>query len=370
LRGVGFGVVYRWWLAGQSLVAEAQKELKAADSRRRLVLMAEIIFSGQRLRQIIKRMRRLRILVVGDLMLDEFVWGKVSRISPEAPVPVVHVERQTFFPGGAANVARNLAELGVGVGVCGMRGDDANGEQLAGLLRGAKMDAKGLFVSRKFPTIVKTRIIARTQQVVRVDREEPLQFTSDDLKRIRAYLRRELPKYDAVIVEDYAKGFVVQEIFDELVGAGKNRPIVSVDPNPNNLLNFSGATVVKPNRVEAYAACAVRGVDNSARPLDEIGGDLLQRWGLPYLLVTLSEHGMKLYSPGVRPYHTPTKAREVFDVSGAGDTVIAFFTAALAAGVSGDEAAELANHAAGVVVSKLGTATVSAEELIASVSKK
>ena len=332
--------------------------------------MAEIKFSKQRLGQIIKRMRQSRILVVGDLMLDEFVWGRVSRISPEAPVPVVHVEKQTFFPGGAANVARNLAELGVSVGVCGMRGDDANGEQLAQLLRGAKMDTKGLFTSRKFPTIVKTRIIARTQQVVRVDREEKLQFATDELKKIRAYLRRELPKYDAVIVEDYAKGFVVQEIFDELVGAGNKKLIVSVDPNPNNLLNFTGATVVKPNRVEAYAACAVKGIDNSARPLDEIGADLLRRWNLPYLLVTLSEHGMKLYQRGGKPYHTPTKAKEVYDVSGAGDTVIAFFTAALAAGLRGDEAAELANHAAGVVVSKLGTATVSAGELIASMSKK
>jgi D-beta-D-heptose 7-phosphate kinase/D-beta-D-heptose 1-phosphate adenosyltransferase len=333
--------------------------------------MAEITFSRRRLNQIVKRMRQQRILVVGDLMLDEFVWGKVSRISPEAPVPVVHVEKQTFFPGGAANVARNLADLGVGVGVCGMRGDDANGEQLTRLLRGAKMDTKGLFVSKRFPTIVKTRIIARTQQVVRVDREEKLKFALGDLKKIRAYLRRELPKYDAVIVEDYAKGFLVQEIFDELViSGGKKKVIISVDPNPNNLLNFNGATVVKPNKVEAYAACAVKGIDNSSRPLDEIGEDLLQRWNLPYLLVTLSEHGMKLYRRGKHAYHTPTKAREVFDVSGAGDTVIAFFTAALAAGVSGDEAAELANHAAGVVVSKLGTATVSAEELIASVSKK
>jgi D-beta-D-heptose 7-phosphate kinase/D-beta-D-heptose 1-phosphate adenosyltransferase len=332
--------------------------------------MAEVTFPRQRLNQIIKRMQKLRILVVGDLMLDEFVWGKVSRISPEAPVPVVHVEKQTFFPGGAANVARNLADLGVNVGVCGMCGDDANGGQLTGLLRGAKMDTKGLFVSKKFPTIVKTRIIARTQQVVRVDREEKLKFLPGDLKKIREYLRRELPKYDAVIVEDYAKGFVVQEIFDELVISGGKKLIISVDPNPNNLLNFSGASVVKPNKVEAYAACAVKGVDNSERPLDEIGQDLLERWNLPYLLVTLSEHGMKLFQRGGRPYHTPTKAKEVFDVSGAGDTVIAFFTAALAAGLDGDEAAEIANHAAGVVVSKLGTATVSPEELIAGVLAK
>ncbi|MDR1190834.1 MAG: PfkB family carbohydrate kinase, partial [Verrucomicrobiales bacterium] len=296
-------------------------------------------FSKPRLARIIKRMQQQRVLVVGDLMLDEFVWGRVSRISPEAPVPVVHVEKETFFPGGAANVARNLAELGVSVSVCGMRGADAAGERLAALLRGAGMATQGLFTSKKFPTIVKTRIIARTQQVVRVDREARLTFTPGEGQKIRAFLRRVLPSFDAVIVEDYAKGFVVQEIFDELVAGGRKR-IISVDPNPNNPLNFSGATVVKPNRTEAYAACAVRGVDNSARPLDEIGADLLQRWSLPYLLVTLSEHGMKLYQPGGAVYHTPTKAKEVYDVSGAGDTVIAFFTAALAAGLRGDEAAE------------------------------
>ncbi|MDR1304159.1 MAG: PfkB family carbohydrate kinase, partial [Verrucomicrobiales bacterium] len=302
--------------------------------------MAEIKFSKRRLAQIIQPMQRQRVLVIGDLMLDEFVWGRVSRISPEAPVPVVHVEKQTFFPGGAANVARNLADLGVSVGVCGLRGADADGERLARLLRGAKMDTAGLFASKKFPTIVKTRIIARTQQVVRVDREEKFTHTADELKAIRAFLRRALPKYDAVIVEDYAKGFLTQEIFDELTVSRNKKLIISVDPNPNNLLDFSGATVVKPNKTEAYAACATPGVDNRARPLDDVGADLLQRWSLPFLLVTLSEHGMMLYQPGAKPYHTPTKAKEVYDVSGAGDTVIAFFTAALAAGLRGDEAAE------------------------------
>jgi D-beta-D-heptose 7-phosphate kinase/D-beta-D-heptose 1-phosphate adenosyltransferase len=263
-----------------------------------------------------------------------------------------------------------LAEFGIMVGVCGMRGTDAAGERLARLLSDAKMNTKGLFISEKFPTIVKTRIIARTQQVVRVDREEKLTFTPEEVKKIRAFLKRELPNYDAVIVEDYAKGFLTQEIFDELIISGNQQAIISVDPNPNNLLNFSGATVVKPNRTEAYAACAVKGVDNNARPLDDIGADLLRRWHLPYLLITLSEHGMKLFQPNGEVYHTPTKAKEVYDVSGAGDTVIAFFTSALAAGLHGDEAAEIANHAAGVVVSKLGTATVSTGELIASVFDK
>ncbi|MDD5261697.1 MAG: D-glycero-beta-D-manno-heptose-7-phosphate kinase [Methylacidiphilales bacterium] len=330
--------------------------------------MAEITFSPARLKKIVQRMQELRILVIGDLMLDEFVWGKVTRISPEAPVPVVHVTQETAMPGGAANVARNLADFGIKVGVCGVLGKDAAGENLARLLRKARMDTKGLFIENRFSTIVKTRIIARHQQVVRVDREAPLKFRESEIEQIRSFLKKEIEGYDAVIVEDYGKGFLTQEIYDEVAELAKPKNlIIAVDPNPNNPLNFTGATVVKPNRLEACAACGIADVEENDK-LDAVGRDLLERWQLPYLLITLGEHGMMLYQRFLPPHHTPTRAREVFDVSGAGDTAISFFTAALAAGLNGNEAAEIANHAAGVVVSKLGTATLQPEELIEAIA--
>jgi len=326
--------------------------------------MPDIYFSAKQLKSLIQKMQKLRILVLGDLMLDEFVWGKVSRISPEAPVPIVHVTQETLFPGGAANVARNLADFGIGVGICGVLGRDPAGDRLTRLMKKARMDTKGLYVNKKFSTIVKTRIIARQQQVVRVDRETPLRFGPAEVEKVKSYLRREQPKYDAVIVEDYGKGFLTQEIYDEVVRIGsRKKQIIAVDPNPNNHLNFTGATVVKPNRSEACALCGTKDTEDEEQ-VDRGGRQLLERWKLPYLLVTMGEHGMKLYQPGRSAHHTPTRAREVFDVSGAGDTVISFFTAALAAGLSGNEASEIANHAAGVVVSKLGTATLQPAELI------
>lgn len=323
-------------------------------------------FNKNRLEKVIQRIQDLRILVLGDLMLDQFIYGRVSRISPEAPVPVVQVTHETAFPGGAANVARNLADFGVKVGVCGVLGKDNAGEQLAKLLKKSKIDTKGLFIESRFSTIIKTRIIARQQQVVRVDHEEMLKFRPSEMEQIKSFLRKELKNYQAVIVEDYGKGFLHQEIFDELVKiAAEQEKVVTVDPNPSNTIDFSGATAVKPNRSEAIAYAGLGG-DPEATDMDEVGAALLERWKVPYLLVTMGDQGMQLYQKFLAPYHTPTRAKEVFDVSGAGDTAISFFTAGLAVGLNGMEAAELANHAAGVVVSKLGTATLQPEELIES----
>lgn len=323
-------------------------------------------FTKNRLEKIIKRIQDLKILVIGDLMLDQFIYGKVTRISPEAPVPVVQVTHETAFPGGAANVARNLADFGVKVGVCGVLGKDAAGEQLAKLLKKSKIDTKGLFVENRFSTITKTRIIARQQQVVRVDNEEKLKFRPSEVEQIKIFLKKELKNYQAVIVEDYGKGFLQQEIFNELVLlAAEEKKIVTVDPSPANPLDFSGATAVKPNRAEAIAYANLGGDPESA-DMGKVGAALLERWKVPYLLVTMGDQGMMLHQKYLGPYHTPTRAKEVFDVSGAGDTAISFFTAGLAVGLNGVEAAELANHAAGVVVSKLGTATLQPEELIAS----
>ena len=316
-----------------------------------------------RIKQWIEKIQQQKVLVLGDLMLDQFIWGKVNRISPEAPVPVVHVTHESAYPGGAANVARNLSDFGLSVHVGGILGNDANGNSLLRLLEAAGISTQAILPLTGFPTIIKTRIIARHQQVVRVDREEKHQLTSHDLEQLHPRLLEAMSQVNAVILEDYGKGFITQELVSEIVALAKRKEVVlAVDPNPDNPLDWSGVTVVKPNRQEAYAAAGVPFAEDEAS-LFAAGNRLLDKWQIPYLLVTLGEEGMILFHPPEKPYHTPTRAREVFDVSGAGDTAIAFFTAALAAGLSGAEAAEIANHAAGVVVGKLGTATLSPEEL-------
>jgi len=321
--------------------------------------------SPRQLAAAITRMRRCRILVIGDVMLDRFVRGKVTRISPEAPVPVVHVTGETAHVGGAANVARNLADFGIRASVCGITGADSAGRELATLLRAGGIDTRGLLTEPSIPTIVKTRIFARQQQVVRVDWEQPLALSTNRLAALKTHLRRAIPAHDAVIIEDYGKGLLTQELYDFIAAttAWAGKPL-AVDPNVHNLLDYAGATVLKPNRLEAAAAAGLSALDSLAAA-SAAGASLAQRWSLPLVLLTLGEEGMLLFQEGAPPYHTPTRAREVFDVSGAGDTVIAFFTAALATGLAPAAAAEIANHAAGVVVGKLGTATLTPDELTA-----
>ena len=326
----------------------------------------------KRLRQILERASSKRILVIGDLMLDEFVWGKVGRISPEAPVPVVHVTSETFFPGGAANVARNLRQFLDKVSVIGLIGKDRGGQQLHQLLAKGKIDIADTIEDEKFPTIVKTRIIARHQQVVRVDREKIIKPSSAQIGKVVAAVKKKLPNIDAIIFEDYGKGFLTRELVSQIareVHAAKK--IVTADPNPHNLIDWSGMTAVKPNRAEAFLAAGIPDRDSDVAPKKDVdlvraGKELLRKWGIQHLLVTLGEHGVMFFEKGKHPHHIPTKARDVFDVSGAGDTAIAMFTLALAANATPLEAALIANHASAVVVGKLGTATVTRDELIAS----
>ncbi|MEO0453787.1 MAG: D-glycero-beta-D-manno-heptose-7-phosphate kinase [Verrucomicrobiota bacterium] len=312
---------------------------------------------------IIEKMKATRIMVVGDLMLDKFVRGEVNRISPEAPIPVVKVTSEDSYPGGAANVARNISLFGARSGICGVIGKDRAGDELIRLLKKDKIQTTGLFVEPQHPTIVKTRVVARQQQVVRVDYEQPLKLLDEDIARLEQYFKRAIPRYDAVIIEDYGKGAINQEIFDMIATLCKeNEKIVAVDPNPNNLLGFHDITVIKPNRKEAFEAAQM--IDRKEEDqLRQLGEYLLELWSAREILITLSEEGMILFRREQPPYHTPPKAREVYDVSGAGDTAIAFYTMALAAGLKGGDAVEIANHAASVVVGKLGTATVSGEEL-------
>ncbi len=310
-----------------------------------------------------------RILVVGDLMLDEFIWGRVSRISPEAPVPVVSVNRESYYPGGAANVARNVRELRSGAVVVGRAGEDAHARQLFGLLEAQGIDTSPALRDAAYPTAVKTRVIARNQQVVRVDREstEPLSAAQTD--QVARLIDGALDRVDAVIVADYGKGLLSQPLADFICGATRGKgKILTVDPHPRTSLIWRGATAIKPNRAEAFLAAGMQAaepVDPPTRdgPLLEAGKRLLALWETPSLLITLGEQGMLLLSDGREPRHLPAAAKEVFDVSGAGDTAIAVLTLGLAAGAAPEQAAELANHASGIVVGKLGTATVTAAEL-------
>jgi D-glycero-beta-D-manno-heptose-7-phosphate kinase len=325
-----------------------------------------------RLQQILDRASSRRITVIGDLMLDEFVWGKVGRISPEAPVPVVEVTGESFYPGGAANVARNLREFVDRVAIIGLLGTDRSGQQLRELLSGQKIDTSNAVEEATFNTIVKTRIIARHQQVVRVDREKFVGPSAPQIGEVVAAVRKNIPETDAIIFEDYGKGFLSTELVSQIADVARSAgKIVAADPNPRNLVAWRGLTVIKPNRTEAFLAAGIPTGDPDAAPsedadLKRAGEALLKKWETENVLITLGEHGMMLFQAKESPHYIPTKAREVFDVSGAGDTAIALFTLGLACGATPTEAAEIANHASAVVVSKLGTATVTRDELIAS----
>lgn len=325
-----------------------------------------------RLREILARAAGKRIAVAGDLMLDEFVWGKVGRISPEAPVPVVEVTGESFYPGGAANVARNLREFIEGVSVIGTVGTDQSGRRLLDLLREQKISTDLVVEDPSFRTIVKTRIVARHQQVVRVDREEIRAPQAEQIAKVTRGLGELMPRLDAFIFEDYGKGFLSAELVRQLSGdlqaAGK---IATADPNPQRAIDWGKVTAIKPNRSEALHAAGLPPSDPIDPPLDDkvlltAGLRLLSMWETGMLLITLGEQGMMLFERNQPPHHIPTKARQVFDVSGAGDTAIALFTLALCCEASPLEAAEIANHASAVVVAKLGTATVTPAELIAS----
>jgi len=326
----------------------------------------------QRIQHLLERARDQRLLVIGDVMLDEFVWGKVSRISPEAPVPVVEVQSESSYPGGAANVARNLRPFCQNVHISGLVGCDTHATRLKELMEAEGIATDGMIEERHFLTIVKTRIVARQQQVVRVDRERRHTLTTESVEAACARISAVLPDIDGVIFEDYGKGFLTQELVDRLsemiTKAGK---VITADPNPGNPLLWHGANTVKPNRSEAFAMAGISDLGASDNPLEdkpllEVGRRLLEKFNISNLLLTLGEHGVVLFNRDSAPYHTPTRAQEVFDVSGAGDTVIALYTLTLCAGGTPQEAAEIANHAAGVVVGKLGTATLTPEELLAS----
>lgn len=328
-----------------------------------------------RVEAIAARFGACRVLAVGDVILDRFLWGNVSRISPEAPVPVVEVTRESAVPGGAANVARNLREFTPHVTVAGRIGEDAAGGELASLLEGQGVHVGALLRDGAIPTATKTRIVARHQQVVRFDRERRAPLGAALEERFLAYLAAHRGAFDAVVVADYNKGFVTAAVAEALSefarrdGTGA-QAVLAVDPHPGNPIRWRRAAVVKPNYGEAFsfAGRPLIPFEDDPAALGEVGERLLGMWDTQNALVTLGEHGMMLFRPGREPFHVAARAREVFDVSGAGDTAIAVLALSLASGATPEEATEIANHASGIVVGKLGTATLTPAELLESFS--
>jgi D-glycero-beta-D-manno-heptose-7-phosphate kinase len=329
-----------------------------------------------RVRQLLDRASRTKILVVGDLMLDQFLWGRVRRISPEAPVPVVEFERESSMPGGAANVARNLTSLAAGCELAGIIGRDSAGRTLRRLLRNEQVACDGLITTGQRPTSVKTRIIAHQQQVVRLDRETAEDLDSTLTTRLLKQVEPLLNTCSAVIVGDYGKGVVTQPFLDTLKSRRRAKNIwLSLDPKPVHQLNLGGLSLITPNRKEAFELAGLTDGVKRGDPLKDasllrVSEVLLSKLQPTVLLITLGDQGMLLCRPNQPPFHIPTVAQEVFDVSGAGDTVIASFTLAIAAGASPIEAAIFSNHAAGVVVGKVGTAVVTPSELLASFKRE
>ena len=319
----------------------------------------------RRLARLVRAFPDRRIVVVGDLMLDRFIWGEVRRISPEAPVPVVRVTRESVHPGGAGNVVANLASLGAKPVVVGWTGRDDAGREIARLMSGLGADASGLVSTSSVQSIQKTRIIAHSQQVVRLDRE-----SSRPTARLEAKLlgvaARKIRGADAVLVSDYGKGTITPALLGLLAERrAKNGFAYLIDPKQPNFDAYRGASLVKPNEFEASSAVGYELAD--AKALGRAGRALLQRWESDAVMISRGEHGMSLFRRGAPARNFPAVAREVFDVTGAGDTVMAVASLALAAGGTLEDAAYLANLAAAIVVGKVGTATLVRGELLAAI---
>jgi rfaE bifunctional protein kinase chain/domain len=317
----------------------------------------------KRLNKYVDLFSKTRVLVVGDIVLDHYIWGKVSRISPEAPVPVVNVTRENLLLGGAANVASNIHALGGSVSICGVIGHDEAGKQLLHLMRAQGINTDGLIVDSTRPTTIKTRIIAHSQQVVRFDRESKALIERDTHKQIFAFVKQQIKEgINAIVLSDYCKGVVTRDLVRDIVKLSrKHKIIVSVDPKVSHFGMYTGVTILTPNIHEASVGSKIE--INDDKSLFKAGTLLLKRLKCNAVLITRGEHGMSLFEHGGRVTHIPTVAREVFDVTGAGDTVISTLTLAMAAGASLGDAAKVSNYAAGIVVGVVGTATVTSKEL-------
>ena len=313
--------------------------------------------------KIIKDFKNRKILVVGDIILDHYIWGKVNRISPEAPVPVVEVTRENFLLGGAANVANNIVSLGGHAAVIGINGEDIAGEALRSILEQKGVDCAGLFTENR-PTTVKTRVIAHNQQVVRFDREDSKYVNGRILKGILFHIYGIINDYDAVIISDYKKGMVTAELVKGILKKTKPKNMfVAVDPKVGHFDFYKGVSLITPNLMEAALGAGMEITDDKS--LNRAGQALLRKLSLKAALITRGEQGMSLFEKN-KVTHIPTVARKVYDVTGAGDTVISAFTLASASGADMANAAIIANHAAGLVVAEVGTAVATPEQLLES----
>jgi len=321
--------------------------------------------NNQQLQKVVQQFSDQPILVVGDLMLDRFVWGRVERISPEAPVPVVEVVKETVHLGGAANVAYNLAVLKARPLLVGVVGGDEAGDRLVEELHRQEISSEGIVRDKGRSTTIKTRIIAHNQQVCRTDREDKTPLSQGTVDQIRSAYQTLLEQAKGIIISDYAKGALSAALVMDLIQEAREaKKFLAVDPKAGDFSVYRGASIVTPNKKEAVRASGVEIVDEAS--FIQAGEKLLEVIASDYLLITRGEEGMTLFE-GKEHSHIPTVAREVFDVSGAGDTVIASLTLAVAAGASIRDAAILANHAAGMAVGKLGTAAASGEEILSSI---
>lgn len=319
--------------------------------------------------QLLKKIAKVRVLVIGDVMLDHYIWGDATRISPEAPVPVVDIARDSWTAGGAANVALNIASLGARCTVAGYIGQDDAGARLTTILHSRKIAT--IPTPGEAPTILKTRVLVQHQQLCRLDREAPPSAYHFPAVKADGLLAREIAACDAVILSDYAKGILGDELVARVTqlarAAGK---FVALDPKPKRRLAFHGLDLITPNKREALQLAGIESQPHARFPAAEVCARLEELYATRNLVITLGEDGMLLSTKGRILKTIPTAAREVFDVSGAGDTSLAGLVLALTAGASLETAAQFANAAAGVVVGKLGTATVTPQELIAYVNHR
>ncbi|MFA4916069.1 MAG: D-glycero-beta-D-manno-heptose-7-phosphate kinase [Syntrophales bacterium] len=319
--------------------------------------------------EIIENFSKSKVLVVGDMMVDHFMWGKVFRISPEAPVPIVEVHSDNLLLGGSANVLNNICSLGGRVCGAGVVGDDEMGERLLEEFHKRDLSTEGIIIESDRPTTLKTRIVAHSQQMVRFDKESRQPIRPDSIERMIKYIKKLVnDNLGAIVISDYNKGVITKTLLDRIHGiiAGKNIA-VCVDPKQSDFSLYQGFDIITPNHQEAGQALGIEDlkknkIEERERTHEAIRA-LLARFSLKAMLITRGEEGMSLFEEDGKFIHIPTRAREVFDVTGAGDTVIGVLALSIASGASFREAAVLANHAAGIVVGKVGTSTVSEKEL-------
>ncbi len=328
-----------------------------------------MLVKKNRVTGIVNKFQKSKVIVMGDIMLDRYLWGSVERISPEAPVPVVHVEKETNNLGGAANVAANVHALGAAPLLIGVIGDDQYAGGFKKNLRSKKLPISGLVVDPKRPTTVKTRIVAHSQQIVRVDREDSKEIGSELVGKLLAKVKKHLGQTDGIIISDYGKGIITSALLSELIPLARAEgKFIAVDPKEVHFRNYTNVSIITPNHHEAGFISGKR--ITSDKILNKVGWDLLKALSLESLLITRGEKGMALFEKDGRLTEIPAEAKTVYDVTGAGDTVIAVLTVARTAGASMKEAAYMANVAAGLAVAQFGTAKVTKDELLEELKNK